>query len=88
MDVTWLAPSRSEINEDSVLLLHAPEICVEIISPSNSAEAIAEKRALFFDAGAAEVWICSLDGSITFFAPPDHRLAHSLLCPDFPIWDK
>jgi Uma2 family endonuclease len=84
MDVAWLAPSRSEINEDPVLLLQAPEICVEIISPSNSAEAIAEKRALFFDAGAAEVWICNLDGSITFFAPPDHRLDHSLLCPDFP----
>jgi len=34
----------------------APEICVEVISPRNSPEEMAEKRALYFAAGADEVW--------------------------------
>jgi hypothetical protein len=34
-----------------------PEICIEILFRSNSAAEIAEKRLLYFDAGAGEVWI-------------------------------
>ena len=53
-------------------------------SPSNSAAEIAEKRVLYFDAGAAEVWICNRDGSFAFFSAPDHQLPHSVICPLFP----
>jgi Uma2 family endonuclease len=62
----------------------APELCIEILSPSNSASEINEKRALYFDAGAAEVWVCNLDGSITFFVSPDHQITASSICPAFP----
>jgi Uma2 family endonuclease len=62
----------------------APEICVEIFSPSNTPAEIDEKRALYFDAGATEVWICNLDGSITFFLDPDDEASTSALCPAFP----
>jgi Uma2 family endonuclease len=83
-DVAWLAPGRAEISQDPVVLIRAPEICVEILSPSNSAAEIAEKRALYFDAGATEVWICNLDGSVSFFLRPDHRNPASVVCPEFP----
>jgi hypothetical protein len=43
-----------------------------------------EKRALYFDAGAAEIWLCALDGSLCFFASPDNHLPASSLCPAFP----
>jgi Uma2 family endonuclease len=83
-DVAWLAHERPEVHEDPVLFTRAPEICVEILSPSNTPAEIGEKRALYFDAGATEVWICNLDGSMTFFLGPDHQQSTSALCPAFP----
>jgi Putative restriction endonuclease len=53
IDVGWLDASRDEIGQDIPLLTGAPEICIELLSPSNLAAEIAEKRLLYFDAGAA-----------------------------------
>jgi Putative restriction endonuclease len=84
VDVAWLAPHRPEILLDPLLVTSAPEICIEILSPSNSRAEIDDKRALYFDAGAAEVWVCNLDGSLSFFLPPDQELSASAICPSFP----
>jgi Uma2 family endonuclease len=84
VDVAWLAPGRTQNFARLVLFERAPEICVEILSPSNSASEIDEKRALYFDAGASEVWICALDGSISFFSAPHQQVPSSSICPDFP----
>jgi Uma2 family endonuclease len=84
IDVAWLAPGRPEIDQDPIVLTRAPEICVEILSPSNSASEIDEKRALYFDAGTTEVWICNRDGSVSFFVSPHHQLPASSICPAFP----
>ena len=86
IDVAWLAPGRPEITQDPIVLTRAPEICAEILSPSNSASEIEEKRALYFDAGAAEVWNCALDGSFSFFSSPHQQLPASCVCPDFPAF--
>jgi Putative restriction endonuclease len=67
-----------------VVLTRAPEICIEILSPSNTQAEIDEKRALYFDAGAVEVWICNLDGSMSFFVGAEHLASASALCPSFP----
>ncbi|HEX6566206.1 MAG TPA: Uma2 family endonuclease, partial [Chthoniobacterales bacterium] len=63
----------------------APEICVEVLSPSNTPSAIEEKRALYFGAGAKEVWICKENGKLEFYCQilPDTP-TRSQLCPDFP----
>jgi len=45
---------------------------------------IDEKRALYFDAGATEVWTCNLDGSMSFFSGVNHQVPFSSLCPAFP----
>jgi Uma2 family endonuclease len=84
-DVAWIAPYRRENMAELVLFELAPEICVEVLSPSNSAAEIEEKRALYFDAGATEVWICNLDGSMSFFVGPGHlQSSTSVRCPAFP----
>jgi Uma2 family endonuclease len=64
----------------------APEICVEVCSPANSSEQLAQKKALYFDAGAQEVWICELDGSMVFFTRErsGKPVAESEFCPAFP----
>ena len=84
VDVAWLAPERPENISQLTLFERAPEICVEIVSPSNSRSEISEKRTLYFDAGAAEAWVCALDGSLCFFSSPDNHSPASSLCPAFP----
>jgi Uma2 family endonuclease len=81
IDVAWLAPGRTELETGELVLRRAPEICVEIRSPGNSTAEMNEKRALYFEAGASEVWIVDLTGQISFFVPePAER---SLICPPF-----
>ena len=36
VDVAWLAPDRAEIGQDPIVFVRAPDICVEILSPSNT----------------------------------------------------
>jgi Uma2 family endonuclease len=58
----------------------APDICVEIISPSNVEAEINEKTAAYLAAGAREVWIVSEQGSIRFMGPDGEKAAS-----DFPV---
>lgn len=85
-DVTWTSNERFPEIYDERAYRAAPDICVEVISPRNSAREMADKKALYFDAGAREVWLCQLDGSLEFFGADDHelKLLHSKICPDFP----
>ena len=63
--------------------VNAPEICVEVLSPANTADEINQKRELYFEAGALEVWICSWEGQLSFYSA-EGKLIQSRLCPDFP----
>jgi Uma2 family endonuclease len=85
IDVAWLdAPRRQEIR-DAVCLTRAPEVCVEVLSPSNTAAEIREKKALYFEAGAREVWICDQAGTIHFYYYAHSDIhSRSEICPDFP----
>jgi Uma2 family endonuclease len=69
-----------------VLFPRAPEICVEVLSPDNTAPQMREKAELYFDAGAKEVWHCSRTGQMTFFAVGEKSpMRNSRLCPEFPV---
>jgi Uma2 family endonuclease len=75
IDVAWLAPERGQEADIETCLTRAPEICVEILSPSNAAGEIDEKIGLYFEAGECEVWICQRDGTLKchFSSPPEIR---------------
>lgn len=45
----------------------APEICVEIVSPSNAEEVTRQITAAYLAAGAREVWVVSEEGSVRCF---------------------
>jgi len=83
IDVAWLAPGRTEVDKGDLVLLTAPEISVEILSPSDSAEEMIEKRTLYFEAGAKEVWICELDGRLSFYSAGE-LADNSEICTRFP----
>jgi Uma2 family endonuclease len=85
IDVAWLDGSRNQEIKDAVCLIRAPEICVEVLSPSNTTAEIREKMALYFEAGAREVWICNQDGTIHFYCQRNPTVQdRSEICPDFP----
>jgi len=82
-DVIWVSPQRKremEATGDPTAL--APEICVEVMSDSNDWAEMDEKRTLYRDAGAEEVWIVTQDGDVRFFA--DEEMEASEIAPDFP----
>lgn len=85
IDVGWFSDTRHARAYDARCFLEAPEICVEVISPSNTRAEMDEKKALYFDAGASEVWFCDEDGSMTFFTAAGGTAASSTLCPGFPL---
>lgn len=82
-DVAWVSPDRFEIVREEDECSIAPEICVEVISSSNSKREIREKTALYFGQGALECWICNETGNMSFHNR-EGRLEHSALAPDFP----
>ncbi len=76
---------RPQELRSTTCLVRAPEICVEVLSVSNPPAEIAEKIALYFEAGAQEVCTCDQDGTLEFHfsTPPEVRQA-SEICPKFP----
>lgn len=83
-DVIWISHTRLRQIGENVCLAKAPEICVEVISPKNTRAEMAEKKALYFAAGAREVWFCK-KGDMAFFCRPTSTGERtSRLCPDFP----
>ena len=82
-DVAWLSEERFSRVRDEAACSVAPEICVEIMSASNTEQEMRDKRALYLEAGALEVWICGEDGGMRFFDQAGERES-SALVPGFP----
>jgi Uma2 family endonuclease len=65
-DVAWISLERFAQVKYEVECSIAPEICVEVLSSSNSLGEMAAKQQLYFEQGAIEVWICNEAGHIQF----------------------
>lgn len=61
----------------------APELCVEIISPSNTVNEMLDKTDLYLAKGAKEVWIVNGKGEIVMFNNSG-KIKKSELFPNFP----
>ncbi|MDB5392358.1 MAG: Uma2 family endonuclease [Planctomycetaceae bacterium] len=82
-DVVWMSDDFFARHAYSTPYPEAPELCVEVLSPSNRPEEIAHKIALFFEQHAQEVWTCSESGMIRFY-DSDGAMHRSKLFPQFP----
>jgi Uma2 family endonuclease len=82
-DVAWVSREFLEKYLHSDPFPIAPEICVEIISPSNSTKEILEKIGLYIAAGAKEVWTCNLEGEMRFY-DAEGAILRSGRVPEFP----
>lgn len=82
-DVVWASDALMSRQEDTDPMTEAPEICIEVLSPSNSHKEIDEKRWLYFEVGAHEVWVCDPQGKVTFY-DPEGAIEASAIAPGFP----
>jgi Uma2 family endonuclease len=56
-DVAWASPGFMRAHKFETPYAQAPELCVEIVSPSNSVKELQDKVAAYQAARAEEVWI-------------------------------
>ena len=83
-DVIWISEARyAQAPRDAASSPVMPEICVEVLSSSNTAVEIEEKCRLYLDGGAEEVWIVTGAGQVTFYDADGRRTA-SQRVPAFP----
>lgn len=84
-DVMWTSTARVAERTEEYDDERAGEICVEVLSESNHPQEIEEKRRLYFEQGAREVWICAVDGTMTFrTGAAGTESPTSALVPAFP----
>jgi Uma2 family endonuclease len=56
-DVAWCSDGFLAAHPEDAPLSGAPELCVEIASPSNAMPKLREKAAAYLSAGATEAWL-------------------------------
>jgi Uma2 family endonuclease len=56
-DVAWASMQFMSVHRSENPLMTAPELCIEVVSPSNSIKEMKEKKEAYFASGAHEVWI-------------------------------
>ena len=61
-DVVWASPECMERHKGENEFRVGPDLCVEILSPTNTRAEMAEKKAAYLAAGALEVWLVGDDG--------------------------
>ncbi|MBN2578243.1 MAG: Uma2 family endonuclease [Pirellulales bacterium] len=83
-DIAWTSDEFMQRHGDTTPYPQAPELCVEIVSPSNTGAEISNKVDLYLAQGAKEVWIITEDRKITFYAHGG-EIRNSELVPDFQI---
>jgi len=77
-DVVWMSPEFLRQHGDTTPYPQAPELCVEILTPSNSPAEIEDKIRLYLGYGALEVWTVDEQGCISLFGPEGQREASAL----------
>jgi Uma2 family endonuclease len=86
IDVAWMSFERLGLRKQKAAFLVAPEICVEVISPSNTRQEMEHKKDLYFTAGAEEVWFCSAEGEMTFYLKSNpSEVTSTELVPSMPL---
>jgi Uma2 family endonuclease len=66
-DVAWASDEFLKVHREATPLPRAPEICVEIVSASNTDAEMQEKTRAYLAAGAQEVWLVAESGAVRYF---------------------
>ena len=66
-DVAWCSEAFLAQHWSNVALLKAPEVCIEVVSPSNSEAELRSKTEHYLGLGAIEVWLVSEGGAVEVY---------------------
>jgi len=66
-DLSVAPPDFVEKVDQRGFLMTAPDLCIEVMSPTDSWEEMRHKCLLYLAAGAKEVWVCNGAGELHFF---------------------
>ena len=84
-DVVWASADFMRRHSGLSPLPRAPEISVEVLSPSNVEAEITEKTRAYLAAGAQEVWRVAENGSVRFFDQSGERAQSAFeVTPNLP----
>jgi len=84
-DVAWASSGFMDSYGEITPFMRAPEICVEILSPSNVGAEITAKTGAYLAAGATEVWLVSEEGRIHYFDAAGEKTSTSFpIAPTLP----
>ncbi|MFN0300547.1 MAG: Uma2 family endonuclease [Burkholderiales bacterium] len=72
-DAVWMPPERWKQANNATPLPFVPDICVEVLSPSNTRAEIEMKKGAYLRGGAREVVIVNIDASVAFFGTEGER---------------
>ncbi len=83
-DVVWCSTAfltrHTRIWEEwAAAFEEAPELCIEVMSPSNTYGELQERVQLYLDAGAQEAWIVHSSGQVDVFGAEAPRSASRLV---------
>ena len=76
-DVVWCSPVFLARHGYETPYPKAPELCIEVASPSNTTDELAKKTQLYLEAGAVEAWIVCGDGVVEVYGPEGRRAQSS-----------
>ena|SRR5689334_11731733 len=76
-DVAWASPQFMSQHGSEFAVTRAPEICIEVVSASNSVKELNEKRDAYLGSGAEEVWIVYPQSKRAEFYAPQGQLPRS-----------
>ncbi len=77
-DVVWMPTERWTACKGQSPLETVPDVCVEVLSPSNTRQEIEMKIGAYLRGGAREVILVGLKGEIELFGPQGRREASAL----------
>jgi Uma2 family endonuclease len=77
-DIVWYSPAFLATYGDTTPYPQAPELCIEVASPSNTNDELMEKTQLYLEAGAVEAWIVRENGVIEMYGPEGPRTESAL----------
>ena len=82
-DIVWGSPEFMQRHGSETEFRAIPDLCVEVLSPTNTRAEIAEKVAAYLAAGSREVWVVADDG-VPEIHTIDGRVGSSALKFDLP----
>lgn len=72
-DVVWYSSAFLDSHGYATPYPQAPELCIEVASPSNTNDELIEKTQLYLEAGAIEAWIVRENGVIEMYGSDGPR---------------